>query len=158
MPWEVQITGHIWIRTCSGQQPGIRPGLSEAVELSTYHDLLNHPYPPQKILMNLLVRLPLVRLDKRLKSILSKHYSFTAALKLLNNGKVPSICSITVEQLKYGGDSLVEWLVHIIKHVCMLGWSTGWLMHKGIILTSMERQRLTSWTVAITEALCCFPY
>ncbi|KAL1268493.1 hypothetical protein QQF64_033856 [Cirrhinus molitorella] len=45
-----------------------------------------------------------------------------AALKKLNNRKAPSICAITAEMLKSGGDSIVDLLTHIfnqdLAHTC----------------------------------------
>ena len=85
-----------------------------------FHDLLNHPYPPED------------PDDPPSQATNTKNRPETqndpvtvvevcAALKLLNNGKATGILSSTPEQLKCGGHSLDEWLVHIINHAWMQG-------------------------------------
>ena len=84
------------------------------------HDLLNHPCPPED------PDEPPSQATNSENGPETQIDPVTAAeaqtsLNLMKNGKAPGICSITTKQLKCGGDSLVESLVHIINHAWMQG-------------------------------------
>lgn len=92
------------------------------------------------------------------------------AIKTLKNRKAPGICAITAELLKEGGESMVQWLTHIINHVWVAeqpptDWTRGIILpfwkrkgdklvcsnHRGITLLSIPAKLFTR--ILLTRAL-----